>query len=97
MKLNELHIGYPAASAPGHGDAVTGRAIRITGIEINLAGSTGGEDNFACLESIDMLVLSIKRVKTGALLLFVNEVDSNMLIKNLNIIPFQYMCLQGLL
>src|SRR5690606_3157420 len=39
VKLVELHVGDPAAAAPSHGDTVTGGAIRIAGVEIDLAGA----------------------------------------------------------
>ncbi len=41
VKLDELHVGHPAAGAPGHGDAVAGGAVRIAGIEVNPAGAAG--------------------------------------------------------
>jgi hypothetical protein len=37
MKLDELHVRHPAAGAPGHRDAVTGRGVRIGRIEVDLA------------------------------------------------------------
>ena len=43
VELDEFHVGHPAAGAPGHGDAVAGRRIGIGGVEIDLAGATGGQ------------------------------------------------------
>ena len=53
VELVELHIGDPAASAPGHGYAVAGRAVRITGIEVDFAGAAGGKNDKARLEDFN--------------------------------------------
>ena len=39
VELHELHIGNSAAGAPGHRNAVSGRAVWVAGVEVNLAGS----------------------------------------------------------
>ena len=41
MELIEFHIGCAAACAPGHSDAVATGSVRIGGVEVRLAGSTG--------------------------------------------------------
>ncbi|MNV95733.1 hypothetical protein D3C71_1906590 [compost metagenome] len=42
VELVELQVADPAAGAPGHGDAVARRDIRVGGILINLGRSAGG-------------------------------------------------------
>jgi len=48
MKLDEFHVSYPATGAPAHGNAITGRGVRIGRVEVNLAGATGCHDDMAC-------------------------------------------------
>jgi hypothetical protein len=47
MKLDELHIGNTATCSPAHCDAVACRGIRISRVQINLAGSSGRKDGIA--------------------------------------------------
>ncbi len=43
VELVEFHIGDAATGAPGHGDAIAGSAVRVAGVQIHLAGATGGQ------------------------------------------------------
>ena len=43
VELDEFHVGDPAAGAPAHGDAVTGRDVGIGGVEIDLARAARGQ------------------------------------------------------
>ncbi|KAJ8137279.1 hypothetical protein OY671_009508, partial [Metschnikowia pulcherrima] len=47
VKSHHLHVGDARAGAPGHGDAVAGRAARGGGESIDAAGAAGGEDRGA--------------------------------------------------
>jgi hypothetical protein len=58
MKLNELHIPYPAARTPGHGNAIAGSGIGVAGIAVNLTdtarcqydGLRGNGFNVICID-----------------------------------------------
>ena len=52
MKLVELHIGDPTTGAPGHSDAVAGGAVRVAGVEINLAGASRCQDDELRLKNL---------------------------------------------
>ena len=54
MKLHELHVGYSATCAPGHGDAIPGGDIRVAGIEVDLAGPAGSDDHEAGEQRLDL-------------------------------------------
>jgi len=41
VELDEFHVGYASARAPGGCDAITRRSVRVGGVEVNLAGTTG--------------------------------------------------------
>ena len=47
VELDELHVGDPAAGAPGHGDAVAGRGVGIGRVQVDLAGAAGGQHGVA--------------------------------------------------
>ena len=47
VELHKFHIGYPAAAAPGHGDAITGGTGGIAGVEIDPAGPSRGQHHTA--------------------------------------------------
>ena len=47
MELDELHVGDPAAGAPGHGDAVAGGGVGVAGVQVDLAGAAGGQHDAA--------------------------------------------------
>ena len=64
MELVEFHVGDTAAGAPGHGDAVTTGGVRITGIQVNLAGAAGGEYHLAGTEGLDALPVAVQHIGT---------------------------------
>ena len=66
MELIEFHIGHPAARAPGHGDAVTGGAVGIAGIEVDLAGATGRQDREAGAEGFHMATAAVEDIGAQA-------------------------------
>ena len=97
MKLDELHVGDPAAGAPGHRDAVAGRSVGITGVEIHLGGAAGGEHHFLRAQDIDPLIAAVEGVQADAALIALNQVDRDMLVKELNVVTFGNVRFQGLL
>ena len=54
MKLNELHVGDHGPGPPGHGHPVAGRHIRVGGIKINLAASSGGQHDGVAAKRLDL-------------------------------------------
>ena len=59
VKLNELDIADDGASAPGHGDAISGGDIGVRRFLVNAAKPARGEEYGA---GVDGVVLSIARV-----------------------------------
>ncbi len=66
MELVELHVGHPAAGAPGHGDAVAGGAVRVAGVEIGLAGAARGQHHEAGAEQLHLLGVMVEDVGAHA-------------------------------
>ncbi len=62
MKLHHLHIGDPRARAPGHGDAVAGRAARCGGEEIGPSGPAAGHDRRPRSQRLDMTGFIVERI-----------------------------------
>ncbi len=62
MELVELHVGHAAAGAPGHGDAVAGGGIGVAGIEIDLAGATGGQHHVPRGIGVHVVVTALQHV-----------------------------------
>ena len=52
MKLVEFKIGHAATGAPGHGNAVATGAVRIAGIEVGFACTTGCQYHEPGLEQL---------------------------------------------
>ena len=42
VKLIEFHVGHPTAGTPGHGNTVASGAVRIAGVQVDLAGPASG-------------------------------------------------------
>ena len=59
MELVELHVGDAAAGAPGHGDAVAGGAVRVGGVEVDLAGAAGGQHHELRLDDLHAVRLAV--------------------------------------
>ena len=64
MKLNEFHVRDGRACAIGHRHTVAGRDVRIGGVEINLAATTRGQQNYTRCKSLDLAGSSIQHVNT---------------------------------
>ena len=69
MKLDEFHISHPATGAPAHGNTIAGGGVRISGVEVNLAGATGCHDDMACRNGHDLTAQGIEYVGTEASIL----------------------------
>ncbi len=87
VELDELHVGHPAAGAPGHGDAVAGRGVRVGGVEVDLAGAAGGEHGVAGGEGLDLARALVQRVDAEELPLLAagapagDEIDGDVLLE----------------
>src|SRR5210317_1137201 len=97
VKLDKLHIGDPATCAPCHGDTVSSGTIRVTGIQVNLAGTAGGEHDFFSAEYSDLLILLVIGIHTDAAILLFNEVDGEVMCVNIDVILFLHMGMQRIL
>ena len=62
VELHEFHVGDAAARAPGHGDAVSGRAARGGAEQIGAARTAGGEDRGARGKAFDPAGGGIQRI-----------------------------------
>jgi len=62
VELSEFHIGHSAASAPGHGDAVSGGDVGVGSVQVDLAGAAGGQHHAAGMEDVDVAAVAIQHV-----------------------------------
>ena len=68
MELVEFQVGDPATGAPGHGDAITGGGIGVTGIQINFAGTPGSEHDLRCPKDVYLVGVPIEDIGAQATL-----------------------------
>ncbi len=54
VKLDEFHVGNVGPGPVGDGHPVAGGDIRVAGIEIDLAGATGGQQDDGGNEGVDL-------------------------------------------
>ena len=59
VKLIELEVRHATACAPGHGDTVSRRDIRVGGVLINLGCPAGGQYDRFCRTGFDLLFIAI--------------------------------------
>ena len=91
-KLVKLQVGHPAATPPGHGQAVAAGAIRIAGIEIGFAGAARGQCNAFGLKQRHHICGYIKNIGAGAanfariIVSLGDQIYSSMLLKYINIL-----------
>ena len=69
MELDELHVRDVRPGPPCHPDTVAGGDTRIGGIEINLAATTGGEDDAIGLDCVDVTSGLVEHVSSQAAVL----------------------------
>lgn len=90
MELNEFHVAYPTAGTPGHGDTIAGTDVGVTGVEIDLAGPAGGEDDKTSADGFDATGLAIEGVGTtntgggvgvGSRLVIADQVDGDVMVE----------------
>jgi hypothetical protein len=68
VKLDKFHVCHATTGAPGHGDAIAGGTVGIAGVEVDLAGTAGGEDDLARTEQVDELTFAVQRITSRGLL-----------------------------
>ena len=64
MELDELHVGNPAASAPGHRDAIAGGGIGVGRVKINLTRAAGSQNSLASGNGFYVATLAVEHVGT---------------------------------
>ena len=69
MKLIKFHIGNSTTRSPCHSNTVSGRSIRISRVEINLACSSCGKDGVCRLKYLDFPVDFIEDIGPSAAIL----------------------------
>ena len=69
VKLDEFHIGNTGSGAPCHGDAVSGRDIRIAGVQIDLAGAPSCDGDVSGPEGFHSLGQAIQDISAKHTLL----------------------------
>ena len=66
MKLDEFHVADTTAGTPAHGDAVACGGVGVRGVEINLAGATGGEHDVTGGNRDDLARALVEHISTEA-------------------------------
>ena len=59
MKLIKFHVGNATTCTPGHGYPIARSDIRVTGIEIDLTGSSCGQNGKARSYGFDLAMTSL--------------------------------------
>ncbi|EXI69489.1 MAG: hypothetical protein AW07_04232 [Candidatus Accumulibacter sp. SK-11] len=91
MELDELHVRNPAAGAPRHRNAVTGRGVGVGRVEVDLARSAGSEQRAAGAEGQDLAVAAVQHVSTMAALIVAAElgtgdqIDRDVILENADV------------
>ena len=94
MELVEFHVGDPAAGTPCHGNAVTGVGVRVAGVEVHLAGATGGQYHVAGAAGEYILLVAVENVGTQTAVMLQSqfatgdEVDGNIVFHQTDIAAF---------
>ncbi|RMN94112.1 hypothetical protein ALQ51_05485 [Pseudomonas cannabina] len=68
VELVELQIRHPAARAPGHCDAVTARAVRVAGVQIDFCSAARGQNREARTVGVDFAAAAIEHIRAQAAL-----------------------------
>ena len=63
VELVEFHIGHPAAGTPGHGNAIAGGTVGVAGVQIHLAGTTGGQYHGVGADDIHFAGIVIQKIR----------------------------------
>ena len=93
VKLHELHVRDSAACAISHRDTVPRGDVRIGGVEVNFAATTGGEQRHGSGEGFHFCGGFIQNVNSQASviadisqLLGRDEVNGEMIFENFNVL-----------
>ena len=72
-------VGFddPAARSPGHGDAITAGPVRVAGVEIGFAGTTGCQHHEPGLEQLYPAGLVVEHIGALAAAFTVDQVDGH--------------------
>ena len=62
VELDELHVGYPTAGAPAHGDPVPGGTVGVGGKQVGLGRSAGSQRGEAAAYGHDAVGLDVEHV-----------------------------------
>ena len=102
MKLDELHICYTTARAPGHGNAIAGTGIGVTGVKINFGCSPGSQHHVPGRERTYRARSLVEHVQTHAAiwatlseLASADQIDGNTLLQHRNVRLAAHTVLQG--
>ena len=100
VKLVELHIRNTTAGSPGHGYTVAGSYIRVAGIKVDLAGSTGGQYHGLGCYGMNLVGFQIQDIganATARVFLFVgsDQIDSQAVFNKADIGAAFYLSHQG--
>jgi len=103
VELDELHVGHPAAGAPGHGDTVSGRDVRVAGVEVDLAGSAGCQNCRTGHEGLYLSAVAIENIGPTAAVVSRcraasgDQIHHVVVFEQLDILPCENLALQGVL
>lgn len=102
MKLDELHICYTTARAPGHGNAIAGTGIGVTGVKINFGGSPGSQHHVPGRARTYRARSLVEHVQTHAAIWATlselgsaDQIDGNTLLQHRNVRLAAHPVLQG--
>ncbi|CAI8760512.1 hypothetical protein EMIT051CA3_10753 [Pseudomonas chlororaphis] len=91
VELVELQVGHPAARTPGHGDAIATGAIGVAGIEVDLGGTAGSEDDKTRTVGVDFAGGTVEYIGAEAAIAFQpqaffgNQIDGDPLFQQLDV------------
>ncbi|CAI8828920.1 hypothetical protein EMIT0P291_10693 [Pseudomonas sp. IT-P291] len=101
VELIELQVRHPAARAPGHGDAIAAGAVGVTGVQVNLGRTTGGENHKTGAIGVDFAGTAIEHISTEAAITFQaqaflrDQVNRHPLFQQFDVRPFPGLVEQG--
>ena len=96
MKLVELQVAHPTARPPGHGNTITTGTVRVACIQIGLAGAAGGQHYEPCLEHFHPAGFVVQHIGSVHPAISNNQVYSNALDENVDVVPGQRLVDQNL-
>ena len=85
VKLHKFHIGNFTTRAPGHGYAVAGTYIRVTCIQVNLAGPTGSQHRVPGPKDLHPAFFLVINIGADAVTVLDDEIKTGMKFKQFDI------------